>query len=505
MPDPNWTLIEAPEWLWDGKLNALFRSAGLQVRGEKAGGFRVRTEESYLGKRPDLVTATHLYGAGRPNRLQLLTRMEERASVDLDYVRIQAHLDALAERAARGDGLVHLLNHVQGALALTPTKDLESNAAQILAGLEEVGWQGSDDGSPGPFHSPGLALLGTSTTLQLRLRIPSIFLRIANDPKLAAGSTQHLQDAQSQKNMLFPSSHGLYEGIYMLDPYVGPLRGATSPSIWCLAAPRTFGTLLVLLGRGIAGTRGEPTEPLQTIMIKGPLKGYEAPLHGLDEQSDAVEWWAQALNSLFGVISDPAVFSSKEGVYQASAHLNAMLSLEQLFRRVTSSLVQHRDVTARQALMYTCLDTLEGLTGRNLLTQFEATQAVKCLARIRARMPETAQRVLLPSADRAAAALAQVQQGFTMARDQGQTVLEWAGKTATFERAAASYLVALRNATHGHGGDKGTAEQRERNTTLLIQHNGDIPEDLSLLAYLYLLDLLVDPERLRRILSRSAG
>jgi len=182
-----------------------------------------------------------------------------------------------------------------------------------------------------------------------------------------------------------------------------------------------------------------------------------------------------------------------------------MLSLEQLFRRVTSSLVQHRDVTARQALMYTCLDTLEGLTGRNLLTQFEATQAVKCLARIRARMPETAQRVLLPSADRAAAALAQVQQGFTMARDQGQTVLEWAGKTATFERAAASYLVALRNATHGHGGDKGTAEQRERNTTLLIQHNGDIPEDLSLLAYLYLLDLLVDPERLRRILSRSAG
>lgn len=67
-------------------------------------------------------------------------------------------------------------------------------------------------------------------------------------------------------------------------------------------------------------------------------------------------------------------------------------------------------------------------------------------------------------------------------------MLEWAGKTATFERAAASYLVALRNATHGHGGDKGTAEQRERDTTLLIQHNGDIPEDLSLLAYLYLLD-----------------
>lgn len=278
-----------------------------------------------------------------------------------------------------------------------------------------------------------------------------------------------------------------------------------SPSVWCLAAPRTFGTLLVLLGRGIAGTHGEPTEPLQTITIKGPLKGYDVPLHGLREQSDAVEWWAQALNSLFGVISDPAVFSSKAGVYEASAHLNAMLSIEQLFRRVTSSLVQHRDVTARQALMYTCLDTLEGLTGRNLVTQFEATQAVKCLARIRARMPETAQRVLLPSADRAAAGLAQVQQGFTLARSQGRTALEWAGKTATSERAAASYLVALRNATHGHGGDKGTAEQRERDTTLLIQHNGDIPEDLSLLAYLYLLDLLADPERLRRILSRSAG
>ena len=211
MPDSDWTLIEAPEWLWGGKPQALFRSAGLQVRGEKTDGFRVRTEESYLGKRPALVTAKHLYGAGRPNRLQLLSGMEERASVELDYSSIQAHLDALAERATRDDGLVHLLNHVQGALALTPTKDLAHNAAQVLAGLEEVGWQNKSDLSPGPFHSLGLALLATSTTLQLRLRIPSIFLRIANDPKLAAGSTQHLQDAQSQNSMLFPSSHGLYE------------------------------------------------------------------------------------------------------------------------------------------------------------------------------------------------------------------------------------------------------------------------------------------------------
>jgi hypothetical protein len=501
----DWTLIEAPAWLSGGEPAQLFEASGMRVRVDTPGNYFVRTEESYRGSTPHLISARHLFGGGRPNRLSVLAGMEERATIHLDYATIQAHLDGLVERVPHPGGLVHVLSHAQGVLLVTPPTDLPTNAGKILDSLTQIRYEDQADGEPGPFHSPGLAVLGTTSTLQLRLRLPSIFLRRANDERLARGDTTHRRRGEGDEDMLFPSSHGLYEGIYLLDPYAGPLRGSMSPSIWCLAAPRTFGTVIVMLGRAIAGTVGDATEPLQTILVKGPNRSYRVPEHVPADQPAAVEWWARALNLLFGILSDPAVFRTKGGVYDPAAHLGAILTIEQLFRRVTSLLVQHRDVTARLALLFTCLDTLEGLTGRNLVKQCESSHAANCLGRVRLNMSEAARRVLLPCAERAATALEEIQGGFSLARQEKKTHLAWANKTATLEQAAAHYIAALRNATHGHGGHKGTDEQRARDSTLLIQHNGKIPDDLPLLAYLYLLDLLNDPKRFRRILSRRAG
>lgn len=460
----------------------------------------MRTEEGYRNTEPDLIHSHHLALPGQPVRHERFALLNERAEFEMDYPEIQAHLDDMLDRALKTGEFVDLMSHAQAFLTATPTRDLGKNSADLLSGLRQMSWSDPEPGIPGPFESAGLAIVSVDESLLTRLRLPSVLLRIAHDTRLASGDASHLRS--DEENMMFPSSHGLYEGIYLQGPYIGPLRGSMSPSVWCLAAPRTFGTLILMLGRGIAGTSPRATEPLQTIMIKRPSGSYKPPDQDIQDQVAAVDWWAQALNQLFGILSDPAVFRDRTGLYQPARQLGCLLTIEQLFSRVTSLLVQHRDVTTRQALLFTCLDTLEGLTGRNLVTQCNPTQPVKCLDRIRSGMSPSAQRVLLPAAERAAKALEEVPAGFALAKADGKDHLEWADKSSSFEQATAYYLVALRNATHGHGGDRGTVDQRERDTTLLIQHNGQIPDDLPALAYLYLLDLLANPGRLRTILSR---
>ena len=69
--------------------------------------------------------------------------------------------------------------------------------------------------------------------------------------------------------------------------------------------------------------------------------------------------------------------------------------------------------------------------------------------------------------------------------------------------AAAHYLDVLRNATHGYGTAK--SGRVNRTNALVAHHNGSIPHDLGLLGYLYLLDLLANPDILRRILHRASS
>jgi hypothetical protein len=66
------------------------------------------------------------------------------------------------------------------------------------------------------------------------------------------------------------------------------------------------------------------------------------------------------------------------------------------------------------------------------------------------------------------------------------------------EKAAIEYIKMLRDATHGFGSNK--ASLVPRTNALLAHHNGDLPHDLALLGYLYLLDILLQPEAVRSVL-----
>ena len=69
------------------------------------------------------------------------------------------------------------------------------------------------------------------------------------------------------------------------------------------------------------------------------------------------------------------------------------------------------------------------------------------------------------------------------------------------EPAAAEYIKVLRNATHGFGSNK--SNRTGITNTLLAHHNGTVPQDLPLLGYLYLLDVLSRPEIVARSLYQG--
>jgi hypothetical protein len=209
------------------------------------------------------------------------------------------------------------------------------------------------------------------------------------------------------------------------------------------------------------------------------------------------------LNGYFGVVSDPATFVDAAGVYQPIGHLQAILTGEQLFGRVTSLLLAHRDSVARRALLFGCLDGLEQLTGRSVLKSFELAQAEKVLAKLEDSMSPAAGEILLQRPREGVDALRAVQDGFYIARQAGRDRITWGGRDHRLDEAAAYLCYALRNATHGFGAKR--SKQEERDAALVSQHDGVVPHDLGFIAFLYLLDFLLDPDRLRRILRSAAG
>jgi hypothetical protein len=74
-------------------------------------------------------------------------------------------------------------------------------------------------------------------------------------------------------------------------------------------------------------------------------------------------------------------------------------------------------------------------------------------------------------------------------------------RSLSVEEAVARYLKLLRDATHGHGSDKESS--KATTDALLAHHDGHIPHDIGLLGYLYLLDLLMHPDRVRLRLYRG--
>lgn len=498
--------MPVPSWFYGGDPTKLFVRARLHSRPDR---FRhvssVQTEESYYRRAADLVTVVNLAGPEQPTSFDLLDALTELIPHDASPQVLEA-VNQKRVRVAQTRAPVDALVLHQLELMTAPSSSLGETTRRLFEDLREIGMQ--DDSSDKLFARAGVQLIQRSEALLWRSKLASLFVQMQQDPRLQSGDVSHLKGQLGDGGLAFQSSSGLNDGLYLLDAYLGPLLGALTPAVWAFTASRSSGSIVTTLGQPLAGASGEATELLQLVSVPGATRSLPTPELSPGASTDAVTWWGRQLNELFSVLSDPVVFTNRSGIYQPAAQLQAVLSIEQLFRRTTSIQVAHRDTNARRVLMFTVLDTLERLTNRNLDAHSSLSTAIKTLEVVRETIPVSAAEVLLPAAERAVASLRDLQDGFFLPRRPGAPdtidlrLESQPDISISVERATGWYIKALRDATHGHGSNK--VKVAERTNALLAQHNGAVPHDLGLLGYLYLLDLLCNPERLRCTLERNA-
>lgn len=500
--------LRTPTWLWGGDPRKLLTHARLRSRPvrNEPGVWAVRTEESYLDKPPTLFTHSAIAGPdARTLRYEDLGTFPHVAGTEPN-ASVTAKVNRLADRARNSGALTALIVHAQLALATASPSQLPNIARHVVEQLTLANRQ--EDASDRPFSSAGMDLITSDPALVHRIKFPSVWLRLEYDPRLSAGNLDHIKP-QEDGTLAFASAFDLQSGMLTFDAYVAPLMGCLSPFIWGFATPRTFGNLIVTLGTPIAGATGEASELLQTLGTQSTIRSVRSTTIDRSAYFVAIDWWTTALNKLFAVLTDFSVFVDARGFYNPTSHLHALLSVEQLFRRVVSIQAAHRDIHARRVLMFTVLDTLQRLTGRPLDKNCSLAFAQKTLDNLKFRLPAAAQQLLLPRAEDAVSALDHVQSGFFMAADTGGIPIPdtRAGsgtvRELSLEDAAAEYIKVLRDATHGHGTNREAAA--DRTNALLAHHTGELPAELGYLGFLYLLDMLSRPEVLRRTLQTRAA
>lgn len=510
---PKDVVMTLPPWMWNGALDDFMQAARLTVI---AGSDltpeerRVETLERGARGRPGLVQVHHL--AGSPLESDDYTQLAEADSsatlnVNERLLEQTAKTVQRAERSAArrtGAGLLApglALHQLQTTLALPGWA-----AATVEAVVDDLRECRFSDDNEQIYGTVGAFLVRRHPALMHRSKIPQILMRMAVDGKLREADLDEIKAANEDGQIVFSASEGLGDGFSLLDPYLTPLLGALTPYVWAFSASRPAGTIVYTLETPVLGAVGEALEPLHLLPSRGPIGATPEPEVEPHAAAAAVIWWVRRLDRILSVISDPALFRNGQDRYVPTHHQHAILTLDQLFRRVGSIQQSHRDGDARRVLLFTVLDTLERLTDRRLTQMCTLSFASRTLDCIRADMPGEVQQILLPAAARAVEALERVQEGFYVSRQTGASSIDFNladGTTQSYtpEEAAAEYIRVLRNATHGHGSDR--AEAVPRTDALLTHHSGVIDHDLPLLGYLYLLELLTKPDMLRRVLFSS--
>ncbi|OBA50917.1 hypothetical protein A5780_30390 [Nocardia sp. 852002-20019_SCH5090214] len=352
-------------------------------------------------------------------------------------------------------------------------------------------------------------------TLLRRVKLPSIALRMAQDPTVI----NELRDGSAQvpsSGLLFGSAAQQANSLVLSGSFLDPLMGCLLPYVWGYACPRPMSTVLFGFGRALPAANGlEAREMLELLQRSGRNSAVSLPTFTRTAAGEAIDWWVMRLNQLFRYLTDPATYIDSQDRYVPHEQLHWMLTLSQVLQLTASLQTTIRDTTAQRVIAFTLLGSFaDRLLGEKveLKTLFSAKYAQEQFNFVKSCMNNHAAEILLPAAQRALDALQQLQKGFFISEQRGIKAVRihmpnGAVKEFNREDAAARLMVIHRNATHGYGrGAKPksvtSAEVGER---LLAQHDGRIPDDLALLPYLYLLAAFCRPDDIRdRIIEQIA-
>ncbi|MBB5874638.1 hypothetical protein F4553_008072 [Allocatelliglobosispora scoriae] len=412
---PSQARVAVPSWLWGGAPDDYFARASLHARQDPSSSMLlVQTDERYRRVKPELVESYYIGGpAKRRPDFDLLARHAAKNTVDSgvpDAV-TRAQLADVEGRFQQTQDLVDRFYFHQLQTMVAGKDEVADVVATLHATL--IALESASDPAHKPFQDASVHLVRRSDALLHRAKLIAVLLRIEHDDLLRSGDIANLKVQSAAGDVVFASGDGLLEGLILFDAYLGPLLGALTPAVWGFSVHRASGTVIYNLGRTVSGTRQGAAEMLQLLPSHSPgLQTWKSPETSHEAYAQAITWWTDQLNKIFGVLTDPAVFTDSAGAYSPAKHQQALLTIEQLFRRVSSIQTSHRDGHARRVLLFTVLDTIERLTGRPIEKNCAASFAAKTLDRIRSTLPPAAAPVLLSAAERAVRALEEVQQGF---------------------------------------------------------------------------------------------
>ncbi|AXN45106.1 hypothetical protein MM1218R_03171 [Mycobacterium marinum] len=411
----------------------------------------------------------------------------------------------LAERMSGGSDIAALFRGIQANIMKCAThEELIATVEQMCATLAVLPFESTNELL---FAGLSAHLVIATDLLIHRVRLPAILFRFDQDPD-AMNTIASLGD----EGGYFASSTKWFHDIISASHYFGPLLGCLAPGFWCIPTGRPPAAILFSLGTGIAGYRHTPMEPMQLLPAEG--KDEPVPIENPTPESCrvAISWWTNRLNQMFGYLCEPTAFSNKHGIYDPYEHQHWLLTFGQVFELTTAIQTLSRNYAAQRALMNTLLDSY---ADRIIDCDFEKLctydHAKATAEHVRSKMPESVAALLMPLVDRAVEGLRRVQDGFFFREQRGdRNVVTWIpgsnrGHHREPPRAAAILLKLYRNATHGFGGirrpqsDKDLIAER-----LLAHHTGETPDDLVFLPFLYLLDTLCAPARVRETIVKRA-
>jgi hypothetical protein len=355
-----------------------------------------------------------------------------------------------------------------------------------------------------PGHSCHAVIFGKE--LYSRSKLPQVLIGFDQDPQLLADLSNAAAMGQPSPGELpvgqiFDSNTAiLLQSLTLGDNYLAPLLGCCSPRIWAIVGQRMYTVILFVLGNAWPGIESTPVESLQLLPHAWAF-GKGASPHALQAKScaEAIDWWGLKLQKMFEYLTDPTYFRDSSSNYLPYLHQNWMMTVGQLFQRLGSIATSYRDVYAQQVLTFGAVDAIgDRLYSSGSQMLYRPTRARAALETVRASIKDPAAKLLLPHAERAVAALAEIQDGFFIRKRRGISYVGVVTSGGTVEHwdidhATKEFLVARRNATHGFGHPK--AHDAD-NVRILAHHNGELPRDLVYLPYLYLLEMLCTPEKI---------
>lgn len=486
--------VQLPPWLWGNNILGFAAEAQLKAHPVDLEDFQWRLEalERYEHRAPHLVRLIEVAAPGADARWDVLAGLPATTVQPKIPPQRMAELKQNLLEDTPAEDLVAKLQWFRLSLTLAPDANFVEAAQAAHEFLRNITTSAGD-----PFF-PDLAayFIRFDEALTKRAVLTRVLLRLAEEPTILT-----VPPSASPDHLVFGAGASLLNDLPLTrDAYLMPLLLSSSPFVWSLVGARQQGVMVFVLGRTMRGRGAHPSEMLQLFMPAGPT-GFPAPPPMTSAQMTVtLEWWVDRLNDVLSTLTDPVTFVARDGRYDVRRHFEALLSFEQAGRRIHAILSQQRDQETRRSLAFGALDTLESLT----LGFGEATtlsRAEKALDNLTAVLPADVAAVLLPAARRAVDALRGCQDGLipsAWVAGGNVTVPDKNDqpRVLTAEEATARYLRVLRNAGHGFSGQQD--KDRRRDEVLLVSHTGDIPNDFALLPFLYWLEILTDPEILRR-------